>query len=583
MRGKRIDRELVAEFCARMNRASSKRERGAVMRWFREATGVSKNTAYGILEAANEGIPHADIIAGKQRRAPRKSEFEREQEKRHALIIAAIKRLPGEHAKPIPTELAIPMAENRGLIPAGKYTRCRADRLLKTHQLNTKSVRLKKAARPITARYPGHVFVVDATPIDHYYLTLDMRVKPYDTPEGDKHLDDLLAREGLYKIWVYCLVDMHTKAFLLRPFAGLPKNPNSRNRGENSEDWIDFLRWAFLPKHGTPSPLADKKAPLADCPIEGAPTILWCDQGSGIGGNTLVNRMCLRMGVEVKTHFPGNPRAKGVVESRFSAFKRRYEPLIRKNTITNINELIYFYQAWADYHNRAYGFYDAWQHGVREHPIVRVSPQNLHDAMVSNIVRTINSMGCVSIDGEEWFAAFEEKYLGTKCTVYRAPERAGERRYFVELFDRTIRKLVPASAVSHDFEEIKSFPKTELERNRDEARELSKSIGQYVSFDDTLPPDDSSKVIRFPSPAVNLRTHSPVVPEQFQSAESARAWLLNQTGLFLESIPANDREKIEGAFSWSMDKLGYISGSVVLEFANVLNQHKSSQHAQEEV
>lgn len=583
MRGKRIDKELVADFVNRMNRAQSKRERGARMRDFRELTGLSKSTAYNILKKANEGVPYAEITAGKQQRKPRKSEFEREQEKRDALTISAIKMLPGEHAKAIPTELAIPMAENRGLIPVGKYDRCRMDRLLKLHQVNARSVRLTKAGRPITAQYPGHVFVVDATPIDHYYLTLDMRVKPYDAPQGDKHLDDLLAREGLYKIWVYYLVDMASKAFLLRPFAGLPKNPNSRNLGENSDDWIEFLRWCFLPKYGTPSPLHDRPAPLRDCPIEGAPAVLWCDKGSGIGNNTLVNRMCLRMGIEVKPHFPGNPRAKGVVESRISAFKRRYEPLIRKNTITNINELIYFYQAWADYHNKTYGFYDAWQKGVTDHPLIRVSPQNLHDAMVSNVVRHINGMGCVAIDGNEWFVAFEEKYLNTKCTIYRPPVRDNEIRYIAELHDNTIRSLVPASSIAHDFDDIKSFPKTELERNRDDARALSKSIGKFISYSDTLPPEKDTKIVRFPSPSMALRTHSPFVPETFESGDEALRWLLNQTALFLEEIPAGEREVIVNGFSMAMNRIGHIPGSSVLELANILNQNKSAQKVQEEL
>jgi len=577
MRGKEYDMFLVAEFCDRMTMAERAKDKGDAIRWFCDRTGASSSTAYRVYNRAIQGMPINDIAQKKQTRKPRKSEIQRQRELQHARIISAVKIMPGEFAKQIPTELAITMAENMGHIPKGMYTRSTMDRLLAQHDMNAKSYRKRPAGMPIRADYPGQVVVVDATPMDQYYMTLDMNIRRYDAPVGDKHLDDVLAREGLYKIWVYYLVDLHSKAFLVRPYAELPKTEGARNAGESADTWLDFLLWCFRPKRNTLSPLPHKDAPLADCPIEGLPVTLYCDRGSGIGKSNLVGRVCTRLGIQIVTHMPHNPRAKGMVESRIGAFKRRYETLIQKGEIDDVNKLIYFYQAWCHHHNKENGLYDVWQKGVIGHPIVRVSEENIHDAMVSHTTRRINDMGCISVDAKTLFVTHEEKYIGTRCSIYRPPARNDEQQYLAELFDGTIiNNCVDAEEIAHKFDEIKRHPKTAGERNREDTKELSKSIGKYVSFEDTLPQAQTTNIVRLPSPATTIETHSPVTPASFASVEHARRWILNQTGMFMEEIEVEARELIEQGLALALKTKGHIPGSIVVEFANLVNREKSA-------
>lgn len=575
--GKVFDEHLVIEFARRMNQAQSRADKGEALRWFIGLTGVSKSTAYNALKKINSGISYGDVAKGKQVRKRRKNDIEIAREKQDAIIVSGIKRRAGEDKKWVPTERAIAIAESMDQIEKGKYTRSTMDRLMKKYELNSRSAKLRPTAQKLTAKHPGHVFVVDATPIDHYYLRLDRSIHRHDGPAGDKHLDDILEKEKLSKIWVYYLVDMYSHAFLAMPFASIPKGKRSKNPGENSDDWLTFLRWCFMPKHGVPSPLTDRKAPFKDCPVEGVPVVLFSDKGSGIGKSSLIKNMCNRMGARVVTHMPNNPSAKGLVEGRIGAFKRSFESQLNPRLITDINQLIYFYQAWAHYWNSTHGAYDLWQKGVKINPIRRITEQNFRDASVAHFIRVIDAYGCVSIDNEKWFVHWDEKYRGTKVSLYRPPVFEGEKRFIAELEDNTVIECIEG-VPEHDFENIKSYPISDGARNRAEAREQGKGTEKIMIIDDILPPDNKDEnVVRMPSPAIPVETHSPVAPDTFENPGKAWKWILDQTGLFLGEISESNRALIQQGLNLAMKTYGHVPSELVISFSNLINLHKQAE------
>lgn len=573
-KGKKYDEYLLIEFSSRLSSAETRAAKRDAMAWFMSVSGASKSSAYNVRNRIRRGIPYTEVAAAKQKRKPRKNDLELQAEKRDALRVSAVKRRPGEDKKWIPTARAIEICEDMGLIERGKYTRCKMDRILARAGLNFKSAQHTKVAWEITADYPMHVLVVDATPIDHYYMSLDRKVVRYDgLSKDDKHINDYLERDKLSKVWVYYAVDMRTKAFLAMPFASTPIGASSKNPGENAEDWMEFLKWVMLPKKDIISPLEDRRAPFSDCPVEGIPTILFCDRGSGIGKSSLVGRMCMRLGIQVVPHLPGNPSAKGLVEGRIGAFKRSFECQINPSVIKDINQLIYFYQAWAEHYCKDKGLYDRWLRESLQHPVTRVTPQNLQDVTVSHITRVINGYGCVSIDGEEWFVTWDGKYKGTRATIYRAPSNNGFV-YKAELCDRVIVDCTNGRR-QHRFEEIKSFPKSEGERNREEAQGLAKVIGGMQSFDDILPQESDGKLVRLPAASKNIiDTHSPVVAAEFKTVDSAWKWVLHQTGLFFEEIPEDSRDTINNLFNMFLREEGFIAGEIAVKMANLINSKK---------
>jgi hypothetical protein len=572
-KGRVFDEYLIVEFANRLHEAQTKKEKGEMIKWFIEKTGISKGYVYKIIEKLRRKESITNIAIAKQNRKSRKNDIELAQEKSDMFTLAAIKCQQGADNKKIPTERAIEIAESMGYFKKGKYTRSRADRLLEKYKINSRHINNQAFAHQLKADYPGHVVAVDATPIDHYYLTLDRQVEPYYAPTGDKHLDDVLAKKNLSKIWVYYFVDMYSKAFIVMPFASLPKGINSKKSGENADDWYDFLKFCLLPKSNLISPLSERKPPFLDCPVEGQPTILFCDQGSGIGGSKLIKNLCGNLGIKIVTHMPGHPSAKGIVEGRISAFKRSYESMINPDHIKDINHLIYFYQAWTDYHNQTSGAYDKWREGVKNMPIIRLTDQNFKDASVSYVYRVIDAYGCIAIDNKYFFVTEDESWRGEKVQVYTSYAREGGLRYSV-LLDKKIVLCIEGKP-GHGFEDVKLFQTSEGAKNREEVKTLSGQIKNRQIFEDMLPKQSDKKVRHLPGKFTKKEIHTPLVQDKFYSVKNAFDWVLHQNGLFAEEIPDKHIQTIIDTFEIMLDGTGYIDGDTVIKMSNSLTKYKN--------
>ena len=583
-RGKKIDPEILVRFANRWSQAPDRTEQGEIVREFASSCGISVSTAYNKLGQMRKGLSPLDVAAAKVPRRKRKSKSELELERKHAKKVHAIKFGQGKGEVMrygASTELALHVCENMGVVPRGLYSVTKMDRILRREGLNLKAYHDRNAAHKLTAQYPGHVFAVDASPMNHYYLRLDGSVVPYDFPHGDTHKEDILERERLQKIWVYYLVDLYSGAFLIRAFAPEPRTAGARKGGENAEDWLTFLRWAFLAKQGSPSPLENRTAPLRDCPVEGLPDILFCDKGSGIGNSSLVKRFIHHLDSRIETHLPNQPSAKGCVESRIGANKRGPEAILNRHTVNNINQLNYFYQAWtADINrgrNRKRGAWPKWKEAIKERPVRRVTEENYYDAMTVGIERTIDNYGCVSIESKPWFVAFEGEHIGTRVQIFKPPVRPGEQvRYLAELNNGVVVPLEEGRR-EHDFEDIKTFGKTQAQINRDEARMEGKELRRIMLFEDTLPNDPAGDpgVLSFPNPGRVVDTEAIVPPAKFLSIESARLWIYRKTGLEddqLNRIAGDIIPIIEDKFSVALEAQGHIPAELVLTFCNTLTQ-----------
>jgi hypothetical protein len=569
---------VLLSFTERHGKAGSRTERSRILREFADLCGLSLSAAYRKIGLLKRGHSPVDLAAGRVRRKTRKSQGQLALERDHALTIAGLYQ--GHYGS---TEHLIMVAENMGLLPRGLYSDSaglvRMNRILRREGLNRKSTGLRSAAWHLTADYPGHVFVVDATPLNHYYLRLDGKIVPYDLPRGDTHAADLLAREKLYKIWVYYLVDMYSRSYLVRAFAPEPTTDGARMGGENAQDWLTFLKLCLLPKRELPSPLEGRQAPLHDCPIEGVPDILFADRGSGIGGSSLIARFMGRLGAHIETHTPGNPSAKGLVESRIGASKRGPESILNRNTIKDINQLNYFLQAWSSHICRKRGFYDKWQRAIKERPVRRITEQNIQDALVSNFTRVVSNFGEVQIDSNRYFVSHSETIIGQKIAIYMPAIRQGEeRRYVAELPDGTIAPLVDIR--EHSFTDIKSNPQSQGAINRDEARIRGKQLARQILYEDTLPPEPESKVLRFPNPARAVETTSLVPPQAFETVEAAMLWVHRLTRLNDAELLAwagDILNSLQFVFREELKLTGQIRGDSVILYSNqIIEKHRET-------
>ena len=567
-KGKIFDEQIIIEFANKLNNAANKKEKGKAIEWFIEMTGISKSSVHRVIKKIQKNEPLMNIANAKQTRKRRKSDLELAQEKKDVLALAALKSIQGADKKKIPTTRVIKIGEKMGLVEKGKYTRSTLDRKFEEHKVNDRHMRNSTVARRLSARYPGHVLAIDFTPLDRYYLTIDHKIKPYYIKDGDKHLDDILRRERLTKIWLGFAVDMFSKALLVMPYASLPKGENSKNSGENAEDTLSFLKFCCLPKSNTISPVDDYPPPLLDCPIEGQPTILYTDKGSATGKSKLINNICNNLGIKVVTHASGNPRAK-LVESYISSFKRSCEVLaLPEHFKGDINYLIHFCQSWANSQNIDNGAYDKWREGVKDKPIIRLTEQNFKDAAVTKIERVINAWGCISIDNKEFFVTEDEQWTKKKVQVYRSYSRDAKTEYKVMLD----KKIVPCieALPADDFENIKSYKKSEGQKNREEIKVLRGDVRRKLIYDDMLPEPINTKIRHLPNKFITKEVHTPLISDKFVSVNSAMGWILTQNKLFLDDMPEHEADGLKTMLQMELDTTGHIEGNTVIKYSNIL-------------
>jgi hypothetical protein len=318
----------------------------------------------------------------------------------------------------------------------------------------------------------------------------------------------------------------------------------------------------------------------------GLPTILYCDRGSGIGNSNAVRTFCNVLGIEVRTHLPGHPNAKGLIESNIGAFKRSFEVGLARHVIQEINQLIYFYWSHTGERNRKRGYYARFQKSALEYPLRLVTAEDYRNALAPLTERVISGFGTVSIANEEWFVTADERFKGKRVNIYRSRTIHGEPRYTAEyVHEDSGSRLtfeLERGARTHGFDDIKSFPQTDGQLNRIALSKMAKEIQRTLTYDDTLPKEfrtgaNGSNVSRFPSPGAQANTVGATAPESFATIEKARLWLLTRTGLLdgeMETLDEDLPDMIGAQLEKTFAALGEIPGSLVQTFANVINAKK---------
>lgn len=592
MKSWKIGQDILLMYATRYKQATRKAQRGEVLREFMEFTGIkTRATAIKKLRAVTAGNRQiSDIAEGPRTRKSRKSSAILIREKEEAMKIASVKTLPGEKAKyGVSTTMAVEMLQSAGQLTLD-YSVSQWNRILKKHGLEFKAFARTPMAHRLEAEHANHVCVVDATPMEHYFMDLRGKIVPFDYPAGDTHLDDDLQKRGLAKVWTFAAIDMYSKAFFIRPFAE-PALPGRRVFGERAEVWLKFLQWLWLPKQK--SPLEGYKAPLADSPVYGLPKILFCDKGSGIGGSTAVHTFCDVLGVEVRTHLPGHPNAKGIIESNLGTFKKSVEVGLNRHVIQSIDQLLYFYWSHVSTRNKKRGFYDRFHKSSLEYPLRLVTEDDYRNAIAPMTTRVITGFGTVSIDNEEWFVTADERFKGQRVNIFRSRSVHGETSYTAEYIhnDSATRLTfnLERGARSHSFDEIKSFPQTDGQLNRIIVSRIAKDVQRTISFDDTLPEEYRSgaaaeNITRIAPPGSQLDSVGAIAPESFKTIEKARLWLLTRTGLLdgeMEMLDPDLPDLIDTHFNKTFETLGHIPGSLVSHFANIINEQKYKNYQQQ--
>jgi len=114
------------------------------------------------------------------------------------------------------------------------------------------------------------------------------------------HREEILTSKGYKKITIFCAVDLYSRAYFIKGYV---------TPGESTLFWTRFLFDYMLEK-------SDPRNP-----IQGIPQNIYSDKGSALKSEQM-REMFDILGINIVQRYPGNAKAKGIVERRIGAYKQ---------------------------------------------------------------------------------------------------------------------------------------------------------------------------------------------------------------------------------------------------------------------
>lgn len=186
------------------------------------------------------------------------------------------------------------------------------------------------AGRPSTqqrSQYPNHVWQVDASLCVLFYLPRSgLRVA--SEAEFYKNKPQNLARIEKERVWRYVISDHYSGAIYVKYI---------QTAGETAQALIEVFMEAIQDRG-------------RHDPLHGVPAILFMDAGSANTSHLFLNLLD-RLNVRHITHIPGNPRAKGQVESMQNVVETQFEGRLAFHRVGTIQELQEAADRWRVHYN----------------------------------------------------------------------------------------------------------------------------------------------------------------------------------------------------------------------------------------
>ncbi len=236
------------------------------------------------------------------------------------LIAAVVYETGRENKGPImPTERAMQIAVDSGIMEAGQITVAGLNRLLREWLMSKKHLKAPEPHVNMRSLHPNHTHVFDVSVCIQYYLKngrmgiMDGRDFYKNKPHNFEKVKTRLLR--------YVVVDHFSGEFFFRYYEAA---------GESADNLYEFLKEAWAPKE------SDK------LPFRGVPFNLLMDSGSANKARAIV-AMLTRLGVNIPKGRPYNPQRQGAVESMHETLEAWFESGLRIQPAFDVATL----NAWA--------------------------------------------------------------------------------------------------------------------------------------------------------------------------------------------------------------------------------------------
>jgi len=297
--------------------------------------------------------------------------------------------------KSMSTARAIEILVKMGRIPQRIITPRTANRWARIYRATVKHICAPTPAVKLVSEHPNHVHVIDFSVCEQYYLR-EKNGKIAVMPWAYKNKPN----ESKKKIWAFAMVDHYSTVKFIKYFL---------SPGESSSILYRGLMEAWKTKDDS------------QFPFHGAPRYLYADKGSALRSERIQN-LLTALGVEVLYHKPGNPRAKGMVESTFRHMQVDFESELRlcpAQTIDELNERVYNWvlaHNWKIKQGEQKPRFNKWQEITREQLLEMPPNEILNKVTAFHKARTVDAYCTVSVYNKKF--GVPEVLSGKKVRVW---------------------------------------------------------------------------------------------------------------------------------------------------------------------
>ena len=430
------------------------------------------------------------------------------------------------------TARSIQVLENLELIPEGLNPRT-VNRIAKAWELRPQDICAPTPSIHQVSLHPNHVFMVDFSVSQQFYL----REK-----DGKLMTKGMVYKnrpnEACQKLWLFSLVDHYTNAKFFKYFI---------SAGESTEIFVAGLIEAMSVKR-LPDGSIDYRFPF-----HGVPKIIISDRGSALMSEKSQNFL-KALGVESLTHMPGNPRAKGAVESSFRHFQNDFEHELLYNPASSLDELQERTYNWNIEHNwkvktgEKRSRNSIWQGITTEQLMVPPPIEILWKCVSSYETRTVDAYCDISLHNEKF--GVPPELCGKKVRVWNNID-GGILAQNIETGD--MHEICEQRTAV--FGEYNAFPKTEQQRSQETA------IKQAAEIRKIMTPDVLRREVpnlhALPKEGTPIEVDSDLVQVEAESYESiykAKCAIADELRINLGNLPGWMIDDIEGALKMTLNK-----------------------------
>jgi len=396
------DKLLLANLIAECSAIESPAERGTVVANWAITMGVSKSTIH-------RWLAKAQVKPTRISKGGRKVTHDVPDEVLYKIVGLLHRSRRSTGKKMLDYAGAIFAAERAGWIRPNALTEpqlivwCRKNNVTQTDLSRpAPHIRLK-------SEHPNQIHLMDASVCIQYDFIDDKKLVFYSiNNELEKNKITENVRKRTTMVWRMLLVDHATGAFFVRYY---------QTSGESAKLTLDFLHEAWTPK------------PRREMIFHGLPNMLLTDAGPG-NTSKIIKNLCASYDIKLRHHQPGNPRAKGAVETMHNVIETQFESLLFLASPRNVGELNEMVDDWQvrfqahELHSRTGATrYDLWSRNVADHLRIPASEQQFRECAVTDPAeRVCNGDLTISFKGTIYkLPADFRQHIGDKVTVRIAP------------------------------------------------------------------------------------------------------------------------------------------------------------------